>query len=119
VADVEPVSRQDAPDAVRGRHEREDRRSGPRLPEIVARSEVDLRGLRVDEIEPFLVQAVDAAFVADLPTVRIIHGKGTFALRKEVARLLEADRRVSALRPGGFEEGGSGVTVVEFLGGGD
>ena len=119
VADVEPVSREEPPDAVRGRHEREDRRSGPRLPEIVARPEVDLRGLRVDEIEPALIAAVDAAFIGDLPTLRIIHGKGTFALRNEVARLLQSDRRVAGLRAGGFEEGGSGVTVVEFLGGGD
>jgi DNA mismatch repair protein MutS2 len=73
----------------------------------------------VDEIEPSLFQAVDAAFVSDLPALRIIHGKGTFALRNEVARLLGGDRRVASLRPGGFEEGGSGVTVVEFLGGGD
>jgi DNA mismatch repair protein MutS2 len=119
VADVEPVPRQNPPANVRGRHEREDRTSGPKLPEIVVRPEVDLRGLRVDEIEPVLITAVDAAFVGDLPTLRIIHGKGTFALRKEVARLLRSDRRVASLRPGGFEEGGSGVTVVEFLGGGD
>ena len=119
VADVDPVPRRQPEKTVRGRHEREDRAAELRLPEIVARPEVDLRGLRVDEIEASLVQAVDAAFVADLPTLRIIHGKGTYALRKEVARLLEADRRVSSLRPGGFEEGGSGVTVVEFLGGGD
>jgi len=119
VADVEPVPRGQAERRVRGRHEREDRAAELRLPEIVARPEVDLRGLRVDEIEASLVQAVDSAFVAELPTLRIIHGKGTYALRKEVARLLEADRRVSSLRPGGFEEGGSGVTVVEFMGGGD
>jgi len=119
VADLDPVLRQNPQMTVRGRHEREDRGSSPRLPEIVAHPEVDLRGLRVDEIEPALAPAVDAAFVADLPTLRIIHGKGTFALRKEVARLLGTDRRVASLRPGGFEEGGSGVTVVVFLGGGD
>jgi len=119
VADLDPVLRQNPQMTVRGRHEREDRGSSPRLPEIVAHPEVDLRGLRVNEIEPALAPAVDAAFVADLPTLRIIHGKGTFALRKEVARLLGTDRRVASLRPGGFEEGGSGVTVVVFLGGGD
>jgi len=119
VADVDPVPGGQPETRTRGRHEREDRAPDMRLPEIVARPEVDLRGLRVDEIEPSLLQAVDAAFVSDLPALRIIHGKGTFALRNQVARLLEPDRRVASLRPGGFEEGGSGVTVVEFLGGGD
>jgi DNA mismatch repair protein MutS2 len=119
VVDVEPLANQSPQKPARGRHEREARVPGPTLPEIVARPEVDIRGLRVDEIEPAVVQAVDSAFVADLPTLRIIHGKGTFALRKEVARLLRDDPRVADLRPGGFEEGGSGVTVVEFLGGGD
>ena len=119
VSDIDPVPRGKPDRRVRGRHEREDRAMDQRLPETVARPEVDLRGLRVDEIEPSLFQAVDAAFVSDLPALRIIHGKGTFALRNEVARLLGGDRRVASLRPGGFEEGGSGVTVVEFLGGGN
>ncbi|MCL7958504.1 MAG: Smr/MutS family protein [marine benthic group bacterium] len=89
------------------------------LPDMLARPEVDLRGLRVDEIEQALLPAVDAAHVVDLPSLRIIHGKGTFALREEVGRLLAGDRRIDRLRPGGFEEGGSGVTVVEFQRGGD
>jgi len=119
VSDVDPVPPEQPEGRIRGRHEREERSTVPRLPEIIARPEVDLRGLRVDEIEQLLIQAVDAAFVSDLPALRIIHGKGTYALRKEVGRLLRGDRRVANLRPGGFEEGGSGVTVVEFLGGGD
>ena len=119
VSDVDPVPPEQPEGRIRGRHEREERSSVPRLPEIIARPEVDLRGLRVDEIEQLLIQAVDAAFVADLPALRIIHGKGTYALRKEVGRLLQGDPRVASLRPGGFEEGGSGVTVAEFLGGGD
>jgi DNA mismatch repair protein MutS2 len=52
--------------------------------------------------------------VNDLPGLRIIHGKGTGALRQEVARVLDNDSRVRTHRPGGFQEGGSGVTVVEF-----
>ncbi|MDT8435210.1 MAG: Smr/MutS family protein [Gemmatimonadota bacterium] len=83
-------------------------------PETVARPEVDLRGLRVDEVRAPLQRALDAAIVADLPALRVIHGKATFALRDEVGRLLAADSRIAAFRPGGFEEGGSGVTVVEF-----
>ena len=89
------------------------------LPELNARTEVDVRGLRVDEVAAALQPAVDAAVVSDLPFVRVIHGKGTFAVRDEVRRLLEGDPRVRRLRPGGFEEGGAGVTVVEFTGGAD
>jgi DNA mismatch repair protein MutS2 len=84
------------------------------LPEIAPATEIDLRGLRVGEVAAAVAQGLDAAIVNDLPSLRIIHGKGTGALRLEVVRLLDADRRVQAHRPGGFQEGGSGVTVVEF-----
>jgi DNA mismatch repair protein MutS2 len=93
---------------------RELRDPGPPLPEIAPATEVDLRGLRVDEVVGALAPALDAAVINDLPAVRIIHGKGTGALRQEVARILAADGRVRAFRAGGFQEGGSGVTVVEF-----
>ncbi len=86
------------------------------FPELAPATEVNLRGLRVDEVEATLGPALDAAFVHDLPSLRVIHGKGTGALREEVSRILGADRRVRAFRPGGFHEGGSGVTVVEFEG---
>ncbi len=49
-----------------------------------------------------------------LPGLRIIHGKGTGALRQVVAELLQQDRRVAQYRPGGVGEGGTGVTVVEL-----
>lgn len=84
------------------------------LPEIAPTTEIDLRGLRVDEVEGALSLALDAAVVNDVPSLRIIHGKGTGALREEVARIVAADGRVRKSRPGGFQEGGSGVTVVQF-----
>jgi DNA mismatch repair protein MutS2 len=84
------------------------------LPELAPRTELDLRGLRVDEVEAALAGAVDAAIVNDVPSLRIIHGKGTGALRSEVERILDQDRRILSHRPGGFQEGGSGVTVAEF-----
>jgi len=84
------------------------------LPEIAPATEVDLRGLRVEEVEATLSQALDAAIVNDVPSLRIIHGKGTGALRQEVGRVLKRDSRVRRYRSGGFQEGGSGVTVVEF-----
>ena len=84
------------------------------LPEIAPATEVDLRGLRVEEVETALALGLDGAIVNDVPSLRIIHGKGTGALRQEVARILDGDSRVTSYRAGGFQEGGSGVTVVEF-----
>jgi DNA mismatch repair protein MutS2 len=122
LADIEPASRTGAAGRSDSERRSESRRrtpAGPGLPDVFVRPEVDLRGLRVDEVEQALLPAVDAAHVVDLPSLRIIHGKGTFALREEVGRLLTGDRRIDRLRPGGFEEGGLGVTVVEFRRGGD
>jgi DNA mismatch repair protein MutS2 len=76
------------------------------------RTEVDLRGLRVDEVDGELVRALDQAILEDLAELRIIHGKGTGALRQRVAELLAGDGRVVAHRMGGPTEGGAGVTVV-------
>jgi DNA mismatch repair protein MutS2 len=82
--------------------------------DMEASVEVDLRGLRVDELELRLGRALDSALMAGLPNFRIIHGKGTGALRAEVQELLRADPRITTFRPGERYEGGSGVTVVEF-----
>ena len=79
-----------------------------------ARPEVDLRGMRPEEVDVLLGRALDSAIMAGLPSFRIIHGKGTGALRAHVRKLLEGDRRVSVQRPGELFEGGTGVTVVEF-----
>ncbi|HLL46227.1 MAG TPA: Smr/MutS family protein, partial [Longimicrobiaceae bacterium] len=79
-----------------------------------AHPEVDLRGLRVDELEMRLGKALDDAILAGLPSFRIIHGKGTGALRERVQELLKNDRRITVARPGEHFEGGTGVTVVEF-----
>ncbi|HEX2094334.1 MAG TPA: Smr/MutS family protein, partial [Longimicrobiaceae bacterium] len=79
-----------------------------------ARPEVDLRGLRVDELEIRLGKALDDAILAGLPSFRIIHGKGMGVLRERVQELLKHDRRVISYRPGDHFEGGTGVTVVEF-----
>jgi len=78
------------------------------------RTEVDLRGRRVDEVERELFQAMDEAILNDLPELRIIHGKGTGAVRSRVTEILETDGRVQAFRLGGRTEGGTGVTVASF-----
>ena len=86
----------------------------PTRPSGDAVSEVTLRGLRMDEAEAALTHALDAAVLADLPYLRIIHGKGTGALRELVQRVLESDPRVARWGFPPANQGGSGVTVVEF-----
>ena len=82
--------------------------------DLDARPEIDLRGLRVDELQLRLERGLDNAVMAGLPSFRIIHGKGTGALRSEVQELLRGDPRIGTIRPGDRFEGGTGVTVVEF-----
>ena len=77
-------------------------------------SELNLRGMRVDEAEAEVLAALDAAVVADLPLLRIIHGKGTGVLRSVVQELLTRDRRVARFHLAPPEQGGSGVTIAEF-----
>lgn len=84
------------------------------LPDIEAPSEIDLRGMRVDETERTLLHTIDSAVRADLKMLRIIHGKGTGALRERVAELLQSDARVRSYRLGAWNEGGSGVTIAEL-----
>jgi len=84
------------------------------LPEVHASSEIDVRGMRVGEIEDIVMHAVDAAVRADLRSLRIIHGKGTGALRERVAEMLRKESRVTGFRLGAWNEGGAGVTVAEI-----
>jgi DNA mismatch repair protein MutS2 len=81
-------------------------------PDADARAEVDLRGLRVEEVELELARALDAAVLGELGELRIIHGKGTGAVRQRVQELLRTDRRVKEFRLGVHGEGGAGVTVA-------
>ncbi len=78
------------------------------------RTEIDLRGLRVDEVAVEVVRALDQAVLEDLSELRIIHGKGTGALRQRVAEVLAGDARVLEQRMGGPTEGGAGVTVAKL-----
>ncbi len=76
--------------------------------------EIDLRGQRVHEVDLSLARSLDGALLADLHEVRIIHGKGTGAVKARVRELLEGDARVESFRDGRPGEGGSGVTVAVF-----
>ncbi|MCL2816865.1 MAG: endonuclease MutS2 [Clostridiales bacterium] len=78
------------------------------------KSEVDLRGLDSIEALEALDKYIDDAFVAGLKQVRIIHGKGTGALRAAVASYLKGNRLVKAFNAGGYHDGGIGVTIAEL-----
>ena len=84
------------------------------LPDVHAPSEIDLRGMRVGDVEGIVMHAVDAAIRADLKTLRIIHGKGTGALRERVTEMLRKESRVTNFRLGAWNEGGAGVTIAEL-----
>jgi DNA mismatch repair protein MutS2 len=83
-------------------------------PEAQAQTEVDLRGLRVLDVGLEVDRALDQAVLAGLDELRIIHGKGTGALREAVTEVLAKDGRVGEFRMGGPAEGGAGVTMVRL-----
>ena len=84
------------------------------LPEMHVATEIDVRGMRAAELDEIVLSALDAAIRADLRSLRIIHGKGTGALRERVAEMLRKDTRVRSFRLGAWNEGGAGVTVAEL-----
>ncbi len=79
-----------------------------------AASELDIRGLETLEAESVVENYLDAAMMAKLGTVTIIHGKGTGALRQAVHAVLKRSRRVKSFRLGRYGEGEAGVTIVEL-----
>jgi DNA mismatch repair protein MutS2 len=84
------------------------------LPQIVAQNEIDLRGLMGDEAIDKVEQFLDNAYVSGLHRVDIIHGKGTGALRKRITAFLKSYPHAKSFRLGEWNEGGTGVTVVEL-----
>ena len=76
--------------------------------------EVYLRHLTVDEALLKLDQYLHDAFMAGLYRVRVVHGKGTGTLRREVCKELSKHPLVRSYRAGGYGEGGAGVTMVEL-----
>jgi DNA mismatch repair protein MutS2 len=86
----------------------------PSIPTVTSSVEVDLRGLPVDEALATLEQRLDAAFLAGLPFLRVIHGKGTGRLRQAIRRELRDNPYAASYDPGTDAEGGEGVTVVRL-----
>lgn len=77
-----------------------------------AEQEVDLRGMTTDEAIPYVDKAIDDALLAGITQVRIIHGKGTGALRAGLQEYLKSHRNVASYALASLSMGGAGVTVI-------
>ena len=76
--------------------------------------EINLLGKTVDEALAELDKYLDDAYLSHMPSVRVVHGKGTGALRKAIHNYLRKQKHVASYRLGEFGEGDAGVTVVTF-----
>ena len=76
--------------------------------------ELDVRGERLGDALDIVMHYIDDAIMVDVPTVRIIHGKGTGALHEEIQRYLRTVPGVASVADADVRNGGSGVTVVTF-----
>ncbi|MDI6767175.1 MAG: endonuclease MutS2 [Bacteroidota bacterium] len=76
--------------------------------------ELDLRGMYGDEAISEVDKFIDTALISGIHRIDIIHGKGTGALRKKITEYLKSNSSVKSFRLGEWNEGGSGVTVVEL-----
>ena len=76
--------------------------------------EINLLGKTVDEAVAELDKYLDDAYIAHLSPVRIVHGKGTGALRNGIHQYLRRQKHIKSFRLGAFGEGDAGVTIVEF-----
>ena len=76
--------------------------------------ECNLIGKTVDEALAVLDKYLDDAYLSHIPSVRIVHGKGTGALRNAVTSYLKKCKYVKSYRAGEHGEGDAGVTIVEF-----
>ena len=76
--------------------------------------EIDLRGLTGEEAWYLVDRYIDEAIMFGVSSVRLIHGKGTGALKNALWRFLKGDKRVAAFRLGVWGEGDGGVTVLEL-----
>lgn len=77
-------------------------------------TEINLLGKTVDEALSELDKYLDDAYLAHLPSVRIVHGKGSGALRSAVQNYLRKNRVIKSYRLGEYGEGDAGVTIAEF-----
>jgi len=81
---------------------------------MTVNSELYLRRLTVDEALYKLDHYLNTAFLANLHSIRIIHGKGTGLLCQVIRMELKSHPLVESFRPGDYGEGGAGVTIVKL-----
>jgi DNA mismatch repair protein MutS2 len=105
-ARVEAASRE-AASAARGR-------SAPSVPTAAPPMEYDFRGWRAEEAIEEIDRRLDEATLVGMPFLRIIHGKGTGALRKAMRGFLKGHPAVKAVETAPLESGGEGVTIVKL-----
>lgn len=86
------------------------RRARPKVPPL----ELDLRGQTVDEGLDEIDRRLDAAFLAGMPFIRVIHGKGTGRLRRAIRKWLKSNPYVQTFETGSESEGGEGVTIIRI-----
>ena len=79
-----------------------------------ANSEINVIGLTVDEAIPLVDKFLDDCFLAKIQTARIVHGKGTGALRSGITSYLRGIPYIKEFRLGQIGEGAEGVTIVTF-----
>lgn len=114
--EIDPLSRKDRKKA-QAKQEQRTRNRDIVIPERSKSPglELDLRGQRVEAAVARVEDYIDAAYMSELPFVRIIHGKGTGALRNAIRNILSQHPLVAKHTPGSEKEGGSGVTVVHLV----
>ena len=78
------------------------------------KTELDIRGERVGDALDIVMKYVDDAIMLGVPSVRIIHGKGTGALRDEIQRFVRTTPGVASVKDEHIQYGGTGVTIVDF-----
>ena len=76
--------------------------------------QIDLRGKTLDETLLEIDKYLDDVYLAGIPKVTIIHGKGTGVLRAGIKEFLKNHAHVKSFRTGGYNEGGLGATIVDI-----
>jgi DNA mismatch repair protein MutS2 len=113
VSDLEKLEDQNAKDSTK-KAPRASASSGEFGKAATISPEINLIGMNQDDASAALEKYLDDAYLSHLKTVRIVHGRGTGALRNAVQRLLKQSVYIKSYRLGTIGEGDSGVTIAEF-----
>ncbi len=114
IDDLEKVSNRQEKESQRQKFQQERNSRRMQVQHQSPGMEIDIRGNRVEEAEPKIHNYIESAFLAGVPFARIIHGKGTGALRRAIRDMLRDHPLVDSYERGLPGEGGDGVTVVKL-----